>query len=246
VNLPLSLCPGLLLALILALPPLTPDQRARLETAFDGRGHEEEAFVALVEAARAAAASGPADLPAPGPSSLIADPDAHRGDAFAVTGVIQQQRPLPRPHDGVHEWFVRLDDGTPVVVFVAGFGVADAARFTDGLRIEIDARFYKRMDEVGRDGIPRTYAAFVGTAPRPAAARGTPGAPVLVILVVVLPLLVVAFIVVRLMARRSAPRSARRRGPAEDPAETDLDESPPLPEDPVAALGELKRRAERS
>jgi len=238
--------PSLLIGLLLALPPRTPDQRARLETAVDGRGHEEEAFVALVEAMSATSSmNGPA-APIAQPDQLITNPDAHRGEPFTVTGVIQQQRRLPRPHARAHEWFVRDDDGTPFVVFVVGLTDEEASRFIDGNRISLDARFYKRLDDVGRDRVSRSYAAFVGVGPTLAAARETPGASPLVILVVVLPLLVIAFIVARVIARRTPGKSTRRTGCGEDPTEPDLDETPPLPEDPVAALGELKRRAERS
>ncbi|MCP3905386.1 MAG: hypothetical protein GY715_17300 [Planctomycetes bacterium] len=239
------IAPGLLIGVLLALPPLTADQRTRLDTAVDGRGHEEEAFVALLENARERGRRDAPPLPAPDAGSLVADPDAHRGAAFRVIGVIQQQRRLPRPFDEVHEWFVRDDEGTPLVVFVTGAEV-DPASFADGRRIVVDTRFYKRLDAVGRDGTPRSYAGFVGADPRLDTTRTTPGASALVILVVALPTLVIVLIVARAMARRSGPGSGRRTGRAVDREDTDLDESPPLPEDPGAALAELKRRAERS
>jgi hypothetical protein len=247
---------GLLIAMLLpgAVAPLTSEQRVALETAFDGRDHREEAFVALVENA-AAWTAGWGDEPvrlAIDVESLLADPDSVRGHLFEIHGVIQQRSRLPRPHQGVWEWFVRLEDGRPVILFVAGLG--DGGEYRDGQRVSAPARFYKRINAAARDGSQREYAAFVGAMPRLASlgniAAPSPGTPLAVIAAAVVVLLG-AFLLVMMHVRRSVGRAGagRRRQPLESfAAEADhqpgVDEWPPLPDDPAAAMQELKRRAE--
>ena len=82
--------PAMLLALLLSVPPLTDEQRVRLETAYDGRDHQEEAFVALLDNVRSV---GDDDLVRlrPDPDRLVAEPEAFRGDLCRLVGRIEQK-----------------------------------------------------------------------------------------------------------------------------------------------------------
>src|SRR5690554_5949434 len=76
-----------------AVPPLTPSQQTRLETARDGRDHREEALIALLEHVQ----TWPADsvdattthAAAPDPDQLLNDPEAFRGRLVHITGRLE-------------------------------------------------------------------------------------------------------------------------------------------------------------
>lgn len=233
---------GIILGIALAaIPPLTEDQRVRLATAFDGRDHQEAAFVALVENARLWTA-GLGDAPIrlhPNLAAMLNDPQAYRGTLCQITGRVQQQTPLAAPCEGVTEWFVRDDSGRPILVYVVDHQ-SDPA-FTDGQAVIVHGRFYKRVDEIARDGVSRSYPAFVGAFPsRPARADETMGD--MVVIVIPVAVLLVVFIILMLYVRRN--RAQRRvRNPALD-GRAEVDESPVLPDDPVEALSEMRRRGE--
>ena len=242
---------GLLVSLLLlAIPPLTEDQRIRLSTAYDGRDHPEEAFAALLENA-AALSEGVGYAPvrlAADIDAMIADPDAYRGDLCRIVGTIQQRTRLDGPWAGIREWFVRNDSGRPVIVYVTEFVPEDESRFRDGRRVLIYARYYKRIDAVARDGQLRSYAAFVGAHPSPAsgASSGTSSfSMVLALAVLVLVGLVVVLVLVFVAARRQRSRRPVRRAlPGTEAEATAVDDGGALPDDPAEALAELRRRAE--
>ena len=231
------------------LPPLTDEQRTRLATAYDGRDHREEAFVALLENARAVAGLEPHDQPGPEPAppdvdALMASPGEHRGELCRIAGVIQQKSPLPWPYEEVREWWLRAGSGPPVVVYVVGMTAEEEVPFKIGRRVSIIARFYKRTTSLARDGRTRDYAAFVGAHPRLPGGRGdvTSSLPVIFALVglgagggLLVLLLVLA-------ARRSRGPASMRTVATGDPR--GLDAEAPLPDDPSEALAELRRRAE--
>jgi hypothetical protein len=227
----------------MAIPPLSPDQVVRLATARDGRDHREEAFVALVEHVRQwSGGLGDAAIRLhPDLEALLADAGAHRGDLCRLSGVIQQQTRLGRPHEGVDEWFIRDQAGRPLLVYVVQRQAEPADRlFQPGRHITIDARFYKRVEMEARDGVVRAYPAFVGAHPRlvvgPRGQRGQLG-----LVAVPVAILLLAFIAVLIYARRRRPpgRGPHRPAPLASPP---IDE-PPLPDDPAEALAELNRRA---
>ena len=247
---------GVILSPASGIPPLSDGQQARLATAFDGRDHQEEAFAALLENAAAYPADvdpGPALLGAaavrlaPDHDAMLAAPDDHRGTLCRIVGVLQQQTRLDRPFAGVSEWFVRDDAGQPIIVFVAGLAADDEARFADGQRIAIYARFYKRVDAEARDGRSRRYPAYVGAAPWRVAGveqEGEPATSLLLMGGLLVGGFLVVIIMVALLGRRAAG-TPRRRGGGGAVVAADLDEGPRLPDDPAAALDELKRRAAR-
>jgi hypothetical protein len=239
----------LLAALVHAgIPPLTDAQRTALDTAFDGRDHREEAFAALVESL-AGATPGIGDEAirlAPALDALLEDPDAHRGALCRVEGRLVQRSPLDGAFAGVREWFIRGNVGRPVIVFVVGLDDADAAAFPDGADVRADGRFYKRIDALARDGRTRSYPAFVAAHPtRLGAPDRAPVAGWSV--VIVLGAIVLALLVIWAVTLRVA-RRGRKRGYAPRPSPRGveperLDEGGPLPDDPAAALGELRQRA---
>ncbi len=220
-----------------AVPPLTDDDRARLAGAVDGGDHRDDAFAALVgHVGRWSPGLG--DTPVRlelDPEHLLADPAANRGDLFQVAGTLEQPRWLPPPHDGIAEWFVRDDAGRPMLVYVCG--LPSDHSFRDGQSVTLPARFYKRADARARDGRVHEYAAFVGAYPRPAPGGGALGQ--LWMVVVPVAVMMVVFLALVVYAHRGG-RPARRVSRFVPPLPGD---GPPLPDDPVEALGEMRRRA---
>jgi hypothetical protein len=233
-------------------PPLTDAQQVRLAQANDGGDHQEEAFLALAEHVRSWAApnaqslvsvsaTGFADI-----ATLMRQPAAHRGEFAVVRGAIQQQSPLGPGFDDVHEWFVRDADGKAVIVYVIP-PPANGSTWRDGQSIEVPARFYKIVQAVARDGSVQQYPAFVGAFPRAAVrASGSQAVESLWLLAVPVGALIVVYFALSRWARsanrnrQAMPARARRFSP---PPEIPLDADGALPDDPAAALAELKRRA---
>lgn len=235
---------GLLLlsAVLAGIPPLTSEQRTRLETAYDGRDHQEEAFVALLEhVSQWTPGLGTASIRLePDPQVMLQDPQAHRGALCRLAGTVVQQTALARPYESVTEWFIRDEAGRPILVYVVGLN--QDRPFRDGSKILIDARFYKRVDFVARDGARHEYAAFVGRFPSLQRASAADLTRLWVVLVPVVVMLVV-FMALFLYVRRHSGRTGHRLRPlAAGRIEVDDDET--LPEDPAEALAELRRRAE--
>ncbi len=220
-----------------AVPGLTDDDRARLAAAADGGDQRGDAFAALVgHVGRWSPGLG--DTPVRldlDPQHVLADPAANRGELFQLAGTLEQPAWLPPPDDAIAEWFVRDAAGRPMIVYVCGLSPDHS--FRDGQLVTLPARFYKRVDARARDGRVHGYAAFVGAYPRHVPGGGGLGhlwkvaVPVAVMLIVFLALLAYA---------RRGGRPARRvtRYVGSLPGG-----EPPLPDDPVEALGELRRRA---
>jgi hypothetical protein len=235
---------GLLLLplLLVGIPPLSAGQEARLETARDGTDHREEAFLALAEHVRAwSGATGDAPIRlVPDYAAMTAEPARYRGDLCRVTGIVQQRALLGAPYDVAEEWFLRTEDGRPVLVYVVDRGDLPEAAARPGRMVSVDARFYKRATFAARDGVRRDYPAFVGTRPR-AVGRGDAGVGRLWIVGVPVGVLLVAFVALLVFTRRRrgepAGRGRRPQVPVGDAP------GPPLPEDPGEALAELRRRA---
>jgi hypothetical protein len=242
----------LVLLMLGAVGALSPARQGRLATARDGADHREPAFDALVEHFRGVT---PGDLPGeirlnPDWQRLIDDPASSRGEVFRVSGVIQQQVVLDPPHGDVTEWFVRDDRGTPVIVYVVGLDLKQ--KFHDGQRILIDARFYKRMDWLARDGQLHRYAALVGARPQHQMTLSSRTPPsqdpwrFVTPIASLVGVLSVMFFLIRIMVKRRKPASSLRShsGKSFERLAAGVDGDEPLPDDPAAALAELKRRAD--
>ena len=229
--------------MLAVIPPLTDDERVRLATAYDGRDHQEEAFMALLEhVGRWSGRVG--DTPVrlhPDFEAMVDDPDAYRGELCRVVGAIGQQTRLPAPYDAATEWFVRDDTGRPILVYVVGLD--PAAPFRYGERIVILGRFYKRVEAVARDGVVRAYPALVGAFPRRlAAGAGGEWGGLWVVAFPVAFMLVIFLVLFVYVTRRRRPTHAYLALATH--LAPDATEGPPLPADPAEALAELRRRAE--
>ena len=221
-----------------AVPALTGEDRARLAGAADGGDHRDDAFAALVgHVGRWSPGLG--DTPVRielDPQQLLADPAANRGELFQLAGTLEQPAWLPPPDQAIAEWFVRDAAGRPMLVYVCG--LPSDHSFRDGQSVTLPARFYKRVDARARDGRVHEYAAFVGAYPRPVSGSG--GLGQLWIVVVPVAVMLVVFLALLVYARRRG-RPARRITRFVVPPLPGGE--PPLPNDPVEALGEMRRRA---
>lgn len=237
-----------------AVSPLSREQTGKLASAVDSSDERDEAFAALVENTNHWTA-GPGDSLIrlqPDFGALIENPAAYRGDLCRLAGKLQQHTQLATPYNEVWEWFVRTDAGRPIMVYVTGLG--ENPMYSDGGDIEIDARFYKRIDAPARDRKTHSYPAFVGAFPRMISERSATSNALnssdgLWIVGGLIAAMAVVFIALLLYARsrRAVVIHSRFVRAAEaPPLQTELDGGPPLPDDPAAALAELKRRAQSS
>lgn len=235
----------LFLLVLLQIAPLSDEHRTALDTARDGGDHREAAFVALVEHV-SSWPERPGDVAiriSPDLAALVAAPADARGDLCMLRGELQQHVRLASPHDGVIECFLRIDDGSPLILYVHAPSVLPAwAR--DGAALEVPARFYKSVTAVARDGETRTYPAFVGAHPvlTESAAPSAGAPPGLLAGLVVLGLVFGALL---LYTRRQRAASAATGRAPRRPSLGELDAGAALPEDAAEALGELRKRSER-
>jgi hypothetical protein len=232
---------GLIICLALAaIPPLTDDERARLDGAVDGRDQRGAAFAALVEnVGRWTPEAG--DTPVrldPDLDQLVAEPAAHRGRLFRIAGRLELQTPLAYPYEDVREWIVRDGSGRLAMVFVCGL-VPDR-EFRPDEHVDILARYYKRVDAVARDDRLHEYPAFVGAFPEIRA--GGAGWGRLWTVTIPVAVMLRVFLLLLLYARRGRGPMRGRVG-ATGPWTTEPGDAH-LPDDPAQALAELRRRAE--
>ncbi len=230
--------PSIVLLVLATVPPLTDDVRARLAGAVDGGEDRGDAFEALVEnVGRWTPGLGDARVRLdPDLDRLGADPAAYRGELFQIAGILDQQSWLPTPHAAIAEWFVRDDAGRPILIYV--YGLPSDHEFQPGHQVTLPARFYKHVADTARDGRIHQYPAFVGAFPQPV--RGGAGIGRLWLVVAAVAVLLVIFLALVVFVRRSG-RSAHIRSRLVM-VEADRGETP-LPDDPVEALDELRRRA---
>lgn len=236
---------GAIAVLVLALvTPLSDAERTVIATARDDRSHEEEAFAVLLSHA-ATWTDQLGDEPirlAPDFAAMTATPERYRGDLCRIEGRLEQRTTLGGAFHG-DEWFIRTDRGLPVVVYLP---IDDTMKpLRDGERIAINARFYKRMRFPGRDGVERSYAAFVGARPWLVQGEVAGEAGRLWLLGGLVFVLLGAFAVLMIIVKRGGGgrRPMRSRLHHGEHAEADaFDEPADLPSDPAAALSELTRR----
>ncbi|MCI0363783.1 MAG: hypothetical protein L0219_07870 [Phycisphaerales bacterium] len=240
-----------------AVAPLSPQQEARLAGAVDGQDDlTDPAFEALVENVRGWT-PGLGDAPirlAPDCAAMLARPAEFRGDLCRIQGRLEQQTRLGSRHEDVAEWFIRASDGQPIVIYIVG-AAGLHGRFVDGGKVEVDARFYKRVDAMARDGQRRSYPAFVGAFPRIGgigvhATGSAPASDRLWTVAAAVVVLGIVFSCVLIFARRS---SKRARGRVHGEVEAwrgvvghgqEEGEGASLPEDAAEALAALKRKAQ--
>jgi hypothetical protein len=238
---------------IAVIPPLTDDQSSRLNSAVDGADYHDEAFLALVENARSwTDGLGDSSIRIhPDYRAMQDNPARHRGELCQVHGMLQQNTRLSPPFDSVFEWFIRTDGDNAMIVYV--IDVADPLQFKMFEAVEIDARFYKRMEFIARDGQKHNYAALVGRFPKRASDSIAPASMISPLSVIAGLVAIMGIVFVGLMmwakksggGRHNRPHvRAHRTIPAAAP--TAVDDQALLPDDPAQALAELKCRAEQT
>lgn len=242
-------------------PPLSDAQRRDLSAARDDADYREQAFYALVENTRAWTRSPADDGEAvrlnPDLQSLREHPGDFRGDLCRISGEVLQQTQLAPPYEDVSEWFVRDSrGGQPVIVYVVKPDASFAR--SNRLPVQIDGRFYKRMHFTARDRQVHDYPAFVGrfpimitasTMPSTAPAAHNRGLDLLAVIAGPVALLMIVFVGMRMWIARKGRRSGwpelhRERFERMPEAAAEVDGGEALPDDPAAALAELRRRAE--
>ncbi|HWB21044.1 MAG TPA: hypothetical protein VG711_12135 [Phycisphaerales bacterium] len=237
-------------ALGFAVPPLTAEQHARLQTAHDGRDLQEEAFAALAENLREWPADAAAQLPQGTPTNPLdwsANPDAHRGELAIVAGKLEQLTPLTQPYDTVLECFCRSPQGAPILVYLLRTPNKQDPAVDSVLSIPV--RFYKNVKFIARDNTPHAYAAFVGIEFDVSAATssGSSNAHAQLVFALLCAVLTLAVVFHFIRARVRRGRTARNDGLQTMSRQDELREhsivSERLPDDPAGALEELRQRA---
>ena len=228
------------------VPELTAAQRTAVDVAVDDRDWNDAAFAALVENARLWQQPIGDVMVRNNPDfeAMLENPSNYRSDLCLIRGVLQQRNRLPEPYRDVEEWFIRNEAGLPIHVFVIMPEVAtQSVSFRDGARVEVLGRYYKRTFEPDTPSGEMRYPAFIGAFPRATSgvASGSIAMPVWLPVVVIVMLAVFAVLFMRVRRLR---RGERRVGSErwKDEEASDL-ERQPLPEDPAAALAELRQRA---
>ncbi|MCH7571589.1 MAG: hypothetical protein IH891_01600 [Planctomycetes bacterium] len=226
------------------IPPLSEGQITRLATAQDGRDHQEEAFSALLENMKLYSGEVGDSLIRlkPDLDSMIKRPTDYRGDLYLLSGVFQQQTRLSVPYESVSEWFLRNDAGVPMLIYVTGLPLESGVDFVVGDRVQMVARFYKRVDFIARDGIQRSYAAFVGAKPKKLGLIA--GDPLSGMWIVVIPVFFLALVFIILFAYVRHLKKRPHRHSAPLTMKTIVDEAGTLSDDPAQALSELRQQAD--
>lgn len=238
----MAICSIILCIVIASISPLTDDQRTALNTAFDGRDHQEAAFTALVENVRAwTEGIGDAAIRLePDYQAILDNPDQYRGELCKITGKLQQHNPLPGLNKGVGEWFVRDSNSRPILVYIVKN--IDDQTFRDGQSVEIVARFYKRVDAIAKDGTKHSYPAFVGAFPKSASSAASSANNPMLALAVPVAIGLIVFLILLVYTRRIRRNSSKPHRRSTDSLL--LDEDVSLPENPAEALTQLKRQGE--
>ncbi|NNF41777.1 MAG: hypothetical protein HKO59_00925 [Phycisphaerales bacterium] len=229
------------------LPPLTAEQRIRLETADDRRDHQEEAFVALIENARdyrraetASTAASTAFVATADLDAFDADPDRYRGRVVRLRGRLEQATPLARPFDDIWEWCVRTD-GRIALVYLPAAAAITPAPLED--TVEMDGRFYKTIQTPSRAGDVRGYPAFVGAGVVVTPDPRNAGVGAMLVAVLALAAAGLGLAIAVRLAKRSARRPRVTRLVGDDRTPLGGSDAADLPDDPAAALLELRRRS---
>ena len=229
-----------------AVPPLSDELITALETAVDDRDHQEEAFALLLDHVGTWSAGegvGTTQIRLnPDYAALMNDPSAYRGDLYRLRGILQQHARLDSPFEGTWEWFIRDQKKQPMAVYLPDS--IDLVRFTDGQRIEIFARFYKRIEVIARDGKKHQYPAFVGNYPRiTTGKRGSEWGSFLPVIVFFVAFLGGVFLILFLYTRQYRRNQFTDLEAHYHPESPVLDESTDLPDDSAQAMAVLHRRA---
>ena len=238
----------LLVAVLESPPPLPGAVMESLAAVQDDRDAPDTGFFALLNHVRdwPAGVESTGAPPALEHDELVTSPAAHRGTLMLIEGRLEQVRQLDRPLETVQEWFVRLADGRPVMVYAP---LPGGPLLQPGDDVMLGGYFYKRLQMEDRQGNARVYPVFIGGQPRAVIAESRAVDTALldarsyvtrtVWLVGGIALLLVLMFGLLMLIRRSK-RTAPHTGNFGD-----VDPEPPmpsLPDDPADAMAEMMRR----
>ncbi len=257
-----------IVALLFSLPPLTESQSMRLAQTVDGPVMETAGFYALLENAVAggddsdASNDSDATMPRkPAFAALYGRGDELRGEAFALSGLLQQVTTVSVARHGewgeqVTRWAVLVAQDPDEVVLVILPDADDAyAAWKPGARVEVTmvGRLFQvftapRLDGTGDDAFLMFVAAEAEAASATMNAAAAPrGLPLGAVIGLTVALAGVLMFVVRMRgaakanAGANAAQRQRIRRPDDEVGGADVGEDESLPEDPAEALEALGR-----
>lgn len=249
---------ALLLTLALAIPPLTKAEKAQLQATGDRDSRIEAGeLYPLLNNAVKWKLGDESGAQIPDYNALFESPADYRGELFLIEGLFNGEdsvRTMDTARDGpwtgkLEQWMIANNAAgdAPLVIYL----VNPPPRPEKGAEIRLVGRFYKiwRTKVKNEDG-QADYLTFIGhsaavTGYAPPTDRGSP----MTVMFAVVFAMIVAFVFLRMRmskmggsskVEQAATRILRERRGGEE--EVEIDDT--LPENPVEALDELKRRHE--
>jgi hypothetical protein len=255
-----------LLSTLLSVPDLTPAQREQLQSATDGSSLvDEAAFYPLLQNALTWRPGDEAGARIPDYEALLRDPASLRGELFLLEGQmagparplgalarpIHLDQPQPPTHADVQQWglLVRSNPDLVAVVYLVDPPPLKQSPGA-GRKVRLVGRFFKVWQSRDQAGQATLYPVFVGRTVSgvSGSSGGSAVQPMLLTTLVLAGLLVFTFRRALKLNMKPKPLATRRHerevAKARRPPEEQLNDlpGPPLPHDPVEALGELERR----
>jgi hypothetical protein len=235
---------ALILVALLAVPPLTENQRADLTAVHDDSPHlEEPALQVLLTNVLQWEAGDESGARIPDYDALLADPAAGRGESFLIEGKFAgRARRLKLKHDGefgdaLTEWVIVVrDDPQEVAVVYLIDPAGELESPQTGAEVRTVGRFYKVWADTDADGNPARYLTFVARSAKvvgvQTAASPSPMLPMLLLVAV----LGVVYILVRRMGKHATARTHLYTPNTGPHAMLSGRKQPNLSDDPAEAL----------
>lgn len=246
------------------IPPLTPAQLEQLATAVDDeRVFDTAALYPLLQNATEWPVGVESGAMIPDFHALRDNPDDYRGKLLLIEGEFITESPagrLARPgpwEPKVRRWVVRPDSKQNELLVIYLVNPPPMPRSRQSVRLI--ARFYMLWTDDDRRGAERSYPILVGSGARIVADRtrvstftSSPLVSVGMVAVGGIVVMIIVRMVMRSMfSRRTAMDERREARELRDEEEREAlrqveKEGPPLPDDPIEAMEELKRRREQT
>jgi hypothetical protein len=235
---------AVILAFVMAVPPLSDAQRSRLNTPIDDVGELEDASLyPLLENMLSWEAGDETGARVPDYDALLSQPSVGRGELFLIKGRFAgRARRYELRHTGpwgeaLTEWVLLVRDEpeeVAVVYFVDPEGELQAPAV--GARVRVVGRLYKVWADTDQAGEPARYMTFVARWPEVAGGQAVRGYDPLLPMLLLVAVLGVVYLLVRRMGRTKPHDSRLARHPT-PPSGDDA-----MLSDPAEAL---RRMAER-
>lgn len=246
------------------IPPLTPAQLDQLATAVDDeRVFDTAALYPLLQNATEWPAGVESGAVVPDFQALRDNPEEFRGKLLLIEGEFVTESPagrLARPgpwEPKARRWVMRPDSKPNEMLVIYLVNPPPTPRSRQSVRLV--ARFYMLWTDDDRRGAERSYPILVGSGARIVADRtagsSLTSSPLVTVGLVAVGGIIVMFIVRMAMrsmfSRRTAMDDRREARELREEEEREAlrqaeKEGPPLPDDPIEAMEELKRRRERA